>query len=75
MRSSHSSGRSGSPARPACFKVKPAPNEPTIRPAATYGLTERMEEIREALAKVDALAHKWQDEDAKATRKRKARAS
>jgi len=48
--------------------------EPTIPPAVTYGLTKRMEEIGEALNKLDELAHKWQDEDAKGVRKRKARA-
>jgi DNA-binding HxlR family transcriptional regulator len=48
--------------------------EPTIPPAVTYGLTKRMEEIGEALNKLDDLAHKWQDEDAKGVRKRKARA-
>jgi DNA-binding HxlR family transcriptional regulator len=48
--------------------------EPTIPPAVTYGLTKRMEEIGEALDKLDDLAHKWQEEDAKVARKRKARA-
>ena len=48
--------------------------EPTIPPAVTYGLTERMQEISEALEKLDALAHKWQDEDTKRVRKRKAHA-
>ena len=48
--------------------------EPTIPPAVTYGLTKRMEEIGETLNKLDELAHKWQDEDAKGVRKRKARA-
>jgi DNA-binding HxlR family transcriptional regulator len=46
--------------------------EPTIPPAVTYGLTKRMGEIREALEKLDELARKWQDEDDKALRKRKA---
>src|SRR5215475_5629953 len=48
--------------------------EPTIPPAVTYGLTKRMEEISEALDKLDQLAHKWQEEDDKVARKRKARA-
>jgi DNA-binding HxlR family transcriptional regulator len=48
--------------------------EPTIPPAVTYGLTKRMEEIGEALEKLDDLARKWQAEDAKAPRKRTARA-
>src|SRR5262252_4983101 len=48
--------------------------EPTIPPAVTYGLTERMQEISEALEKLDTLAHKWQEEDTKSARKRKLRA-
>lgn len=48
--------------------------EPTIPPAVTYGLTKRMQEISEALDKLDQLAHKWQEEDARVVRKRKARA-
>ena len=40
----------------------------------TYGLTKRMQEISGALDKLDELAHKWQEEDAKAARKRKAQA-
>jgi DNA-binding HxlR family transcriptional regulator len=48
--------------------------EPTIPPSVTYGLTKRMEEIGEALEKLDDLARKWQAEDAKAPRKRTARA-
>ena len=48
--------------------------EPTIPPAVTYGLTKRMQEISETLDKLNELAHKWQDEDAKALRRRKARA-
>jgi DNA-binding HxlR family transcriptional regulator len=39
--------------------------EPTIPPAVTYGLTKRMQEISGALDKLDELAHKWQEEDAK----------
>src|SRR5438034_3871656 len=46
--------------------------EPTIPPAVTYGLTKRMQEISETLDKLNELAHKWQDEDAKALRRRKA---
>jgi len=37
--------------------------KPTIPPAVTYGLTKRMQEIGEALDKLDALAQKWQQED------------
>jgi DNA-binding HxlR family transcriptional regulator len=47
--------------------------EPTIPPAVTYGLTERMQEISEVLGKLDELAHKWSEEDAKAGHKRKPR--
>ena len=43
--------------------------EPTIPPAVTYGLTKRMEEISGALAMLDELAQKWQEEDTKAVRK------
>src|SRR5499426_1591517 len=46
--------------------------EPTIPPAVTYGLTKRMQEISEALEKLDELARKWQAEDVKGVRKRKA---
>src|SRR5207253_5150733 len=48
--------------------------EPTIPPAVTYGLTKRMQEMSGALDKLDELAHKWQEEDAKGVRKRKAKA-
>jgi DNA-binding HxlR family transcriptional regulator len=40
----------------------------------TYGLTKRMQQISDALDKLDELAHKWQEEDAKGGRKRKAKA-
>ncbi len=46
--------------------------KPTIPPAVTYGLTKRVQEISSALDKLDELAHKWQEEDAKGVRKRKA---
>ena len=48
--------------------------EPTIPPAVTYSLTKRMQEIGGALDKLDGLAHKWAEEDAKGVRNRKARA-
>jgi len=48
--------------------------EPTIPPAVTYGLTKRMQEISGTLDKLNELAHKWQDEDDKSVRRRKARA-
>jgi len=47
--------------------------EPTIPPAVTYGLTKRMQEISEALDKLDRLAHKWHEQDSKSVVKRKAR--
>src|SRR5919204_3822804 len=47
--------------------------EPTIPPAVTYSLTRRMQEITEVLEKLNELAHKWQDEDAKTGRQRKGR--
>jgi DNA-binding HxlR family transcriptional regulator len=47
--------------------------EPTIPPTVTYSLTKRMEEISGALDKLDALAHKWQEEDIKAARKPRSR--
>ena len=49
---------------------------PTIPPAVIYGLTKRMQEISEALAKLDELAHKWHEEDAnhRGARKRKSKA-
>lgn len=37
--------------------------EPTIPPAVTYGLTERLEEMGHILDSLDDLAHKWQEED------------
>jgi DNA-binding HxlR family transcriptional regulator len=42
-----------------------------IPPAVTYGVTERMQEIKGALEMLDALAHKWQDEDTKRVRQPK----
>src|SRR5262245_53472028 len=48
--------------------------EPTIPPAVTYGLTKRVQEIGAVLEKLDELAHKWQEEDTRVPRKRKARA-
>src|SRR5215469_696471 len=49
--------------------------EPSIPPAVTYSLTRRMQEIREALGKLDELAHKWYGHDAGAGRKHKTRIS
>ena len=50
-------------------RVLSTATEPTIPPAVTYGLTKRMEEISGALAMLDELAQKWQEEDTKAVRK------
>jgi DNA-binding HxlR family transcriptional regulator len=40
--------------------------EPTIPPAVTYGITERMKDIEKVLAQLDGLARKWQGEGAPA---------
>jgi len=39
--------------------------EPTIPPAVTYGITERMKDIEKVLTQLEALARKWQGEGAK----------
>jgi DNA-binding HxlR family transcriptional regulator len=36
--------------------------EPTISPAVTYGITERMKDIEKVLAQLEGLARKWQGE-------------
>ena len=36
--------------------------EPTIPPAVTYGITERMKDIEKVLAQLEGLARKWQGE-------------
>jgi DNA-binding HxlR family transcriptional regulator len=36
--------------------------EPTIPPAVTYGITERMKDIEKVLAQLEALARKWRME-------------
>ena len=38
--------------------------EPTIPPAVTYGITERMKDIQKVLAQLEGLARKWQGESA-----------
>ena len=38
--------------------------EPTIPPAVTYGITERMKDIEKVLAQLEGLARKWQGEGA-----------
>jgi len=36
--------------------------EPTIPPAVTYGITDRMKDIEKVLAQLEGLARKWQGE-------------
>src|SRR5271166_6780959 len=36
--------------------------EPTIPPAVTYGITDRMKDIEKVLHQLDGLARKWQGE-------------
>jgi DNA-binding HxlR family transcriptional regulator len=36
--------------------------EPTIPPAVTYGITDRMQDIRRVLDQLEQLARKWQQE-------------
>jgi DNA-binding HxlR family transcriptional regulator len=38
--------------------------EPTIPPAVTYGITERMKDIQKVLAQLEGLARKWHAEGA-----------
>ena len=37
--------------------------EPTIPPAVTYGITERMKDIEKVLAQLEGLARKWHAEE------------
>lgn len=39
--------------------------EPTIPPAVTYGITERMKDIEKVLALLEGLARKWHTQGAK----------
>jgi DNA-binding HxlR family transcriptional regulator len=39
--------------------------EPTIPPAVTYGITERMKDIEKVLAQLEGLARKWNAEGMK----------
>lgn len=39
--------------------------EPTIPPAVTYGITDRMKDIEKVLAQLEGLARKWNAEGAK----------
>jgi DNA-binding HxlR family transcriptional regulator len=39
--------------------------EPTIPPAVTYGITERMKDIEKVLEQLEGLARKWNAEGAK----------
>jgi DNA-binding HxlR family transcriptional regulator len=38
--------------------------EPTIPPAVTYGITDRMKDIQKVLTQLEGLAHKWKAEGA-----------
>src|ERR1700728_3903284 len=38
--------------------------EPTIPPAVTYGITERMKDIEKVLAQLEGLSRNWQGEGA-----------
>jgi DNA-binding HxlR family transcriptional regulator len=38
--------------------------EPTIPPAVTYGITDRMKDIQKVLHQLEGLSHKWQAESA-----------
>ncbi|MGA2103361.1 MAG: helix-turn-helix domain-containing protein [Candidatus Sulfotelmatobacter sp.] len=40
--------------------------EPTIPPAVTYGITDRMKDIEKVLAQLEGLARKWNGEGSKA---------
>lgn len=40
--------------------------EPTIPPAVTYGITDRMKDIAKVFAQLEGLARKWQGEGANA---------
>jgi DNA-binding HxlR family transcriptional regulator len=43
--------------------------QPTIPPAVTYGITDRMQDIEKVLAQLEGLARKWQGEGANARAK------
>jgi len=40
--------------------------QPTIPPAVTYGITDRMKDIEKVLAQLEGLARKWQGEGTQA---------
>src|SRR5271157_5955746 len=48
--------------------------EPTIPPAVTYGITDRMKDIQKVLALLEGLARKWNAEGGKPGRESSARA-
>jgi DNA-binding HxlR family transcriptional regulator len=43
--------------------------QPTIPPAVTYGITDRMKDIEKVLAQLEGLARKWQGEETPASTK------
>jgi DNA-binding HxlR family transcriptional regulator len=49
--------------------------EPTIPPAVTYGITERMKDIQKVLALLEGMARKWRAEEAKGANGKQASAS
>ena len=46
--------------------------EPSIPPAVTYGITERMKDIEKVLAQLEGLARKWQVPGSESRRCRRA---
>lgn len=48
--------------------------EPTIPPAVTYGITDRMRDIEKVLQQMEGLARKWQGEASSSTPKSAAHA-
>jgi len=44
--------------------------EPTIPPSVTYGITNRMKDIRKVLEQMDDLGKKWQIEDSDASQEK-----
>ncbi len=47
--------------------------KPTIPPAVTYGITDRMKDIEKVLAQLEGLARKWQGDGVHAGSKGTAR--
>src|SRR6266436_6396415 len=47
--------------------------EPTIPPAVTYGITKRMQDIKQVLCELNRLAERWQEEDGAQPRQARAK--